>query len=80
MTMAKKRKAPGAAKEKATENEDHNKRVRLNVNSYEDVADSDDEFHIARDKVLLEEAPAQKRSRKIQEQGRQPDRGKVDIR
>ncbi|GAM82080.1 hypothetical protein ANO11243_000590 [Dothideomycetidae sp. 11243] len=66
--MAKKRKAPGAAKGNSAPGEDFNKRVRLNVNSYEDVAGSDDDFHIARDKILLEEAPAEKRSRRIREQ------------
>ena len=39
------------------------------VNSYEDVADSEDEFHINRDKILLDEGPAAKRLRKYQEEG-----------
>ncbi|KAI9802001.1 MAG: hypothetical protein M1825_003057 [Sarcosagium campestre] len=38
------------------------------IKSFEDVADSDDEFAIARDKVLLEESPAEKRKRKWQEE------------
>lgn len=42
---------------------------RLKINTYEDVADSEDEFHINRDKVLLEEGPAQKRLRKAREEG-----------
>lgn len=42
---------------------------RLRVNTYEDVADSEDEFHINRDKVLLEEGPAQKRQRRAREEG-----------
>ncbi|KAL9131077.1 MAG: hypothetical protein Q9217_000900 [Psora testacea] len=41
---------------------------RLAINTYEDVADSEDEFHINRDKVLLEEGPAQKKQRIAQEQ------------
>ena len=41
----------------------------LAINTYEDVADSEDEFHIGRDKVLLEETPAEKRQRKSQEEG-----------
>ena len=42
---------------------------KLRINTFEDVADSEDEFHINRDKVLLEEGPVQKRQRKIQEEG-----------
>ena len=44
---------------------------RLIVNSYEDVADSEDEFHINRDKVLLQEGPVQKRQRIAREEGEQ---------
>ncbi|KAL2042859.1 hypothetical protein N7G274_004619 [Stereocaulon virgatum] len=40
---------------------------KLRINTYEDVADSEDEFHINRDKILLEEGPAQKKQRKAQE-------------
>ncbi|KAF2151214.1 hypothetical protein K461DRAFT_287087 [Myriangium duriaei CBS 260.36] len=61
--MARKRKATGAAKGRSAPGEDFNKRVRLNVDSYEDVAGSDDDFHIGRDKVLLGETPADKRLR-----------------
>lgn len=42
---------------------------KLRVNTYEDVADSEDEFHINRDKILLEEGPAQKRQRRTREEG-----------
>ncbi|KAF4556995.1 Sas10 C-terminal domain-containing protein [Elsinoe fawcettii] len=66
--MAKKRKAPSGARGKSAPEEDFNKRVRLDVDSYEDVAGSDDDFHIGRDKVLLEETPGQKRSRRVQEE------------
>ena len=45
---------------------------KLRVNTYEDVADSEDEFHINRDKVLLEESPTQKRLRRAQEDGLSP--------
>ncbi len=45
---------------------------KLRVNTYEDVADSEDEFHINRDKVLLEESPRQKRLRRAQEEGLSP--------
>ncbi len=42
---------------------------KLRINTFEDVADSEDEFHINRDKILLEEGPAQKRQRKTREEG-----------
>jgi hypothetical protein len=40
---------------------------RKRIRTYEDVADSDDEFHLNNDKVLLEERPDVKRRRKQQE-------------
>ncbi|QIX02189.1 hypothetical protein AMS68_007706 [Peltaster fructicola] len=40
---------------------------RKRMRTFEDVADSDDEFHLNRDKILLEEEPAAKRRRKTQE-------------
>ena len=68
--MGKKRKASGRPF-------GHNKPQNLNdadsklrINTYEDVADSEDEFHINRDKILLDEGPAQKRQRKLQEEGK----------
>jgi len=65
--MARKRKAGsgGSRAPKALKEEDS----RMAVNSYEDVADSEDEFHINRDKILLDEGPAAKRLRKYQEEG-----------
>jgi len=39
------------------------------ITTYEDIADSEDEFHINRDKVLLDEGPEAKRRRKWQEEG-----------
>ncbi|KAF2690958.1 Sas10/Utp3 family protein [Lentithecium fluviatile CBS 122367] len=63
--MGKKRKAGGRYGEpKAPKDEDS----ELAIDTYEDVADSEDEFHISRDKVLLEEGPAAKRMRKWQEE------------
>ena len=44
--------------------------TKLLINSYEDVANSDDEFHIAQDKILLEEGPARKRMRQLEEEGK----------
>jgi hypothetical protein len=64
--MAKKRKAGGRAygEPKAPKEEDS----KLAINTWEDVADSEDEFHINRDKVLLDEGPAAKKLRKWQEE------------
>jgi len=69
--MAKKRKATRGAKES---NNDGFRELpasdsKLRVNTYEDVADSEDEFHINRDKILLEEGPPQKRQRRAREEG-----------
>jgi len=63
--MGKKRKAGGRSGEpKAPKEEDS----KLAISTYADVADSEDEFHINRDKVLLEEEPAAKRMRKSREE------------
>lgn len=65
--MAKKRK--GGARD-AEEPKGPNMDVgesRKRIRTYEDVADSDDEFHLNNDKVLLEERPDVKRRRKQQE-------------
>lgn len=67
--MAKKRKAGGQPKTPQKSLENPNKRVRMNVDSYEDVAGSDDDFHINRDKVLLGETSDAKRKRQWQEKG-----------
>lgn len=65
--MGKKRKAGGRyGAPKDTEAESS----KLAISTYEDVADSEDEFHINRDKVLLDEGPAAKRMRKWREEGR----------
>ncbi|KAF3000267.1 hypothetical protein E8E13_008117 [Curvularia kusanoi] len=64
--MAKKRKAGGRAygEPKPSKNDDS----KLAINSWEDVADSEDEFLLNREKVLLDEGPAAKRLRKYQEE------------
>ncbi|XP_014557686.1 hypothetical protein COCVIDRAFT_15061 [Bipolaris victoriae FI3] len=64
--MAKKRKAGGGAlgASKAPKEEDS----RMRINTFEDVADSEDEFHMNRDKVLLDEGPAAKKMRRYQEE------------
>jgi U3 small nucleolar RNA-associated protein 3 len=65
--MAKKRKASGPVEKSKGLNldvGDSTKRIR----DYEDVAGSDDEFHLNRDKVLLDEGPDAKRRRRLQEE------------
>ncbi|KAF1835484.1 hypothetical protein BDW02DRAFT_597239 [Decorospora gaudefroyi] len=61
--MAKKRKA-GSGAPKAPKEQNS----KLAIDTWEDVADSEDEFHMNRDKVLLDEGPAAKRLRKYQEE------------
>ena len=68
--MGKKRKASGRPFGHNKPQELNDADSKLRINTYEDVADSEDEFHINRDKILLEEGPAQKRQRKLQEEGK----------
>lgn len=67
--MGKKRKSsngkPRAQNVDAPSKEDS----RRTIKTYTDVADSEDEFFINRDKVLLDESPVQKKRRKIAEEG-----------
>lgn len=66
-TMGRKRKAnTSRADEAQFPDEEDSRRI---INTYEDVADSEDEFFINRDKILLEEGPNQKRQRRLQEEG-----------
>lgn len=68
--MAKKRKASGRFEGAQAENGFESKGGKMGpITTYEDVADSEDEFHINRDKVLLDEGPDAKRRRKWQEEG-----------
>ncbi|KUJ19670.1 uncharacterized protein LY89DRAFT_611405 [Mollisia scopiformis] len=63
--MAKKRKASGRAAPAAEDDDYESKSGRIGpITTYEDVADSEDEFHINRDKVMLEDGPDAKRRRK----------------
>lgn len=66
--MAKKRKAGGQPFGHKDAEVAANGKSKLVINDWQDVADSEDEFHINRDKILLEEGPAQKRQRKAQEE------------
>ena len=69
-TMPKKRKASGRT---AVVDEDKGwgskGRKHAPITTYADVADSEDEFHINRDKVMLDDGPDAKRRKKWQEQG-----------
>lgn len=66
--MAKKRKisAPYSREPKPLDVKD----ARIGpIRSYEDVADSEDEFHLNRDKILLDDGPDTKRRKKWEEEG-----------
>lgn len=65
--MGKKRKASAAATEEPSNIGFEAQGPKLNIRSYEDVADSEDEFLLQRDKILLDEGPKAKRRRKIRE-------------
>lgn len=67
-TMAKKRKAAARSQEPAAVSELDPRDSRKRIRTYEDVADSDDEFHLNHDKIRLDEAPDAKRRRKWAEQ------------
>ncbi len=67
--MAKKRKAGSHNTGRDRHQKPIGENGKLSINTYEDVADSEDEFHVNRDKILLEEGPAQKRQRRLQEEG-----------
>ncbi|MCJ1387108.1 hypothetical protein MMC17_010237 [Xylographa soralifera] len=66
--MGKKRKAGGKSSGDTLHKDIDISEAKLRINTYEDVADSEDEFHINRDKILLEEGPAQKKQRRYQEE------------
>ena len=67
--MGKKRKANGQTTNDSVSQKPSSSDSKLLVNTFEDVADSEDEFHINRDKVLLEEGPFQKRQRRARDEG-----------
>lgn len=68
--MAKKRKASGRFNNAGAADGFESKGGKMApITTYEDVADSEDEFHINQDKVLLEDGPDAKRRRKYQEEG-----------
>lgn len=65
--MAKKRKASAQPSQDDVEISLDVGESRKRIRDFEDVAGSDDEFHINRDEVLLDEGPDAKRRRKWQE-------------
>ncbi|KAL8793514.1 MAG: hypothetical protein Q9195_003887 [Heterodermia aff. obscurata] len=65
--MGKKRKASGQVPHSREPRDASLTEGKLRVGTFEDVVDSEDEFHINRDKILLEEGPLQKRQRKARE-------------
>ena len=66
--MAKKRKAQARAQEDKPDIELDPRESRKRIKTFEDVADSDDEFHLNQDEIRLGEAPEAKRRRKWAEQ------------
>ncbi|KAL6821088.1 Sas10 C-terminal domain-containing protein [Trichoderma sp. SZMC 28015] len=65
--MAKKRKASRAAESSGPKELDPAD-ARLKVNTYEDVANSEDEFFMNRDTIMLDDEPNMKRRRKGEEE------------
>src|ERR1700761_149977 len=66
--MAKKRKRSGKQHDAPSGPNMDVGESKKRIKDYEDVADSDDEFHLNRDRILLDEEPDAKRRRKWQEQ------------
>jgi len=73
--MGRKRKAGGRPYGQPKAEEEFTASSKLRLNSYEDIADSEDEFAAGKDKILLEEGPEAKRRRKLKEEGSQPCAG-----
>lgn len=67
--MGRKRKAGSQSSTHVEPADLSQEKALLRINTYEDVADSEDEFFDNQDKILLAEGPAQKRQRKAQEDG-----------
>ncbi|MCJ1249384.1 hypothetical protein MMC30_006607 [Trapelia coarctata] len=66
--MGKKRKAGGKPSGEAIRRDVDPSDAKLRISIYEDVADSEDEFHLNRDKVLLDDGPDRKRQRRQEEE------------
>src|SRR5271170_3878547 len=66
--MGKKRKAGGKPPDKLREDQTR-QNVQTKYHVDEQFMDSEDDFFAGRDKILLEEGPASKRRRKLEEEG-----------
>ena len=66
--MAKKRKAPIQKFDEPKAFDPKDGKLGP-IHTYEDVADSEDEFHMNRDNILLDKGPQAKRRRKWEEEG-----------
>lgn len=67
--MAQKKRTGGRPFGQRSQRETYPQESELTIATYEDVANSEDEFDINRDKILLEDGPARKRQRTIPETG-----------
>ncbi|KAF7553095.1 hypothetical protein G7046_g7188 [Stylonectria norvegica] len=65
--MAKKRKASGKAEASGPKEVDPTDARLGPISTYEDVADSEDEFFMNRDRIMLDDEPITKRRRKAEE-------------
>ena len=65
--MANKRRASALAGRQSSGRYEEPQNIR--VSTFEDIADSEDEFYINRDKISFDEGPAQKKQRKGKEEG-----------
>ena len=63
--MGKKRQAPGSAQK----SQSLQKSSKLSLNTWEDVADEQDEFLLNREKILLDEGSAAKKRKRDREEG-----------
>ena len=66
--MAKRKRGHGQLKPEPKDAEDfyNTKDSKLRIKTYEDVADSEDDFHAGRDEVLLDNTRAGKRRRQME--------------
>lgn len=65
--MAKKRKASSQGQRSGPREFDPADGKLGPISTYEDVANSEDEFHINRDKIMLDDGPEAKRRRKLED-------------
>ena len=68
-TMAKRRRSAKKSTDGVEASEEHANGKLGPITTYEDVADSEDEFHTNRDKILLEDGPDDRRRRALEEEG-----------